>query len=123
MNINNHRNLVLIPWLALPIVLASYLLLWAKIPLEIGVHFTFSGDFVTSMSRAGYLLFCFITLLLVLSICSWKVSRSNKPNRLLVRYYFAIIALTIIFLGILFYNIYRPLTYLSPSELNRFVGT
>ena len=106
----NHRNLALIPWLALPLVLASYILLWAKIPLEIGVHFTFSGDPVTSMSRAGYLLFTFITLLLVLSICSWRVSRSNKPNRLLVRYYFAILAITIIFLGILFYNIYRPLT-------------
>jgi len=106
MNLNRFRNLVLVPWLSLPIILASYLLLWSRIPSEIAVHFTPSGNPVTFMSRGQSLLFDLITSLIVLSICSRKLWKHNiNPERILVRYYFAIAAMTIIFLGILLYNI------------------
>ena len=106
MNVNRFHNLVLVPWLSLPIVLASYLLLWSRIPSEIAVHFTSSGNPVTLMSRERALLFDLIILLIVLSLGSWKLwKHDNSPERILVRYYFAIGALSIIFLGILFYNI------------------
>ena len=106
MNANRFRNLVLVPWLSLPIILASYLLLWSRIPSEIAVHFTSSGNPNTLMSREQSLLFDLVTLLIVLSVCSWKLwKRDSKPERILVRYYFAIVTMTIIFLGVLLYNI------------------
>lgn len=106
MRINHSRNLILIPWLSLPIMLASYLLFWTRMPSEIAVHFTSSGKPDGLMSRGQSLLFDLVTLLIVLSICSWKLRhRANHPERSLVRYYFAIVAMTIIFLGILVYNV------------------
>ena len=106
MSVNRLRHLVLIPWLSLPIILAGYLLLWHRMPSNIAVHFTSSGSPVTLMSREQALLFSLTTLLLVLSICSWKLwRRNNHPERILVRYYFAIVAMTIIFLAVLLYNI------------------
>lgn len=100
------HNLILIPWLSVPIILASYLLLWNRIPSEISVHFTASGDPVTLMSRTHSLLFDLIALLLVLTIGSrilWK--RNINLERILVRYYFGIVAMTIIFLAVLLYNL------------------
>ena len=107
MNVNHSRNLIFIPWLSLPVVLAGYLLLWSRLPSQITVHFTSSGNPVTLMGRAQSLLFDLITLLLVLSICSWQLWRrkDNKFQRGLVRFYFAIVAITIISLGILLFNI------------------
>jgi uncharacterized membrane protein len=105
-NVNRFRDLVLVPWLSLPIISASYLLLWRRIPSEIAVHFTSSGNSDTLMSREQSLLFDLIALLIVLSICSWKLwKRDNNPVGILVRYYSAIVAMTIIFLGVLLYNI------------------
>ena len=100
------HNLILIPWLSVPIVLASYLLLWNRIPSQIAVHFTASGDPVTLMSRTQSLLFDLITLLLLLTIGSRILLKRNiNPERILVRYYFGIVAMTIIFLAVLLYNI------------------
>jgi uncharacterized membrane protein len=106
MSVNRLRNLILIPWLSLPIMLASYVLLWNRMPSEIAVHFASSGKPDTLMSREQSLLFDLITLLIVLSICSWKLwGRGRHPERALVGYYFAIVAMTIIFLGILLFNL------------------
>ena len=100
------HNLILIPWLSVPIILASYLLLWNRIPSEIAVHFTASGDPVTLMSRTQSLLFDLITLLLLLTIGSRILLKRNiNLERILVRYYFGIVAMTIIFLAVLLYNI------------------
>ena len=105
MGVKRSRNLILIPWLSLPIMLASYLLLWNRMPSEIAVHFTSSGKPVTLMSRGQSLLFDLVTLLIVLSICSWKLWQSNNHPERILGYYFAIVAMTIIFLGILLYNL------------------
>lgn len=108
MNFKNARNLIFIPWLSLPIIVGSYALLWDRLPREVGVHFTLSGDAVTSVTRVQSLSFSLLTLLIVLSIFSWRMLKRNDHSaRVLVRYYSAIAALTIIFLAILLYNIYR----------------
>jgi uncharacterized membrane protein len=100
------RNLILIPWLSLPITLASYLLLWTHLPSEIAVHFSFSGGPVTSMSRSQSLLFDLITLLLILTVGSLMPSkRKTNRVRVLVGFYFGISAVTIISLSLLLYNI------------------
>ena len=106
MNFDHFRRLALIPWLSIPTVLASYALLWNRIPPEIAVQFTYSGSAVTSFTRQQSLWFSLISLLLVLSICTWRIwRRSDNSKRIFVRYYFAIATMTIIFLGILFHNI------------------
>ena len=106
MKVNHFRNLVLVPWLSLPVVLTGYLLFWNKISSKIAVHFTSSGNPVTLMSREQSLLFDLITLLVVLSVYSWRLwKRHNNLERILVRYYFAIVTITVIFLGILHGNI------------------
>ena len=108
MNFNNFRKLALIPWLSIPTVLVSYVLLWNRIPPEVVVQFTYSGNPVSSFTREQSLLFNLVSLLVVLSICTWRIrSRSDNSKRLIVRYYFAIATMTIIFLGILFHNINR----------------
>ncbi len=105
MSVNRFRNLILIPWLSLPIILASYLLFWNRMPSELAVQFTSSGKPVTLMSRGQSLLFDLIISLIVLSICSWKLwSRDQNPQAIL-GYYFAIAAMTIISLGIVIYNV------------------
>ena len=91
------RNLILIPWSSVPIIMASYLFFWNRMPSEIAVHFSLSGNPVTLMSRTQSLLFDLITLLLLLTIGSWILLKRNiNPERILVRYYFAIVAMTII---------------------------
>src|ERR1044072_3099043 len=115
MNINHFRRLALIPWLSVPTVLASYVLLWHRLPPEIAVQFTYSGSTVSSFTREQSLWFSLISLLFVLSICTWRIwRRSDNSRRIFVRYYFAIATMTIIFLGILFHNIYRSAA-LSPA--------
>jgi hypothetical protein len=99
------RNLILIPWLSVPIIMAGYLFLWNRMRPEIAVHFPLSGNPVTFMSRTQSLIFDLITLLLLLTIGSWILSKPKRNTaRILVRYYFAIVAMTIIFLAILLYN-------------------
>lgn len=105
MRVNRSRNLILIPWLSLPIVLASYLLFWRRMPSEIAVHFTSLGRPDTLMSRGQSLLFDLVSLLIVLSICSWKLWQRDNHLQRVLGYYFAIVAMTIIFLGILVYNL------------------
>jgi hypothetical protein len=57
------------------------------------------------MSRVASMLFSIAALLLVLSIYSWRLGRHGaNPTRTLVRYYFTISLMTIIFLAILLFN-------------------
>jgi membrane-anchored protein YejM (alkaline phosphatase superfamily) len=107
MNTNHLRNLILVPWLSVPVVLTGYLFFFNRLPSQLAVHFTSSGNTVTLMSRERFLLFALVTLLLVLSIGSWQLWRRKKRDnqRVLVRHYFATVVLTSIFLGILLSNI------------------
>jgi hypothetical protein len=102
------QNLILLPWLSLPAIALGFLALWHSMPAQIAVHFTSAGDPVTALSRQGFLLFSLATLLLVLTICTWRLVKTEARNssRLLLRYYFTVIALVLIDTGILIYNVY-----------------
>ncbi|HLL75663.1 MAG TPA: hypothetical protein VK421_10405 [Pyrinomonadaceae bacterium] len=108
MDARRARRLALIPWLSLPAVLVSHAALWGKMPPEIAVHFTPSGRPVTSVSRAGFLLFSVAALLAVLVVCTWKLRRPGGADsaRLLLRYYFTVAAMVLIYFGVLIYNAY-----------------
>ncbi len=107
MHTNQLRNLILIPWLSLPVILTGYFFFLNRLPSQLAVHFTLSGNPVTLMSRERFLLFALAILLLVLSIGSWQLWKRKTTNnqKVLLRYYFATVVLTSIFLGILLSNI------------------
>ena len=102
------QKLILLPWLSLPAVLLSYLALWRFMTSEIAVHLTASGVPVTLSSHAGFLIFSVAILLLVLVICTWRLRKAGArdSSRLVLRYYFTVIALVLIDNGILIYNVY-----------------
>jgi hypothetical protein len=97
---------ILIPWLSLPLLLLGYMALWDKVSPEIAVHFTPSGRTVTLMSRQEFLLSTMIILLVMLVVGSWKLWKLEGKGfaRAMLRYYFAITAMLIIFFGIVVYN-------------------
>jgi hypothetical protein len=100
------RKLVLVPWISLPIVLGAYVLLWNRLPSEVAIQFAALNARVSLMGRAQSLLFDLITLLLLLSVGSWILSKPKANyGRTLVRYYFAIVAMTVVFLAVLLKNI------------------
>jgi hypothetical protein len=109
LNTRRAKNLVLIPWLSLPAVLISQVALWERMPSEIAVQFTTSGQAVTLMSRAGFLLFSIITLLVVLVLCTWKLRKADDRSYsgVLLRYYFTVIVMVLIYFGVLIYNVYN----------------
>ena len=106
------QKLILIPWLSLPAVLFSHLALWSNMPPAIAVHFTASGRPVTLLSRAGFLLFSITTLLVVLAVCTWRLrqGKDGASARGLLRYYFAVTVMVLIYFGVLIYNVYLSST-------------
>lgn len=106
MDINNSCKPILIPWLSLPVVFVGYSLFWDRITGGIAVHFGPTGEPVSWTSRGVSLLFRITTLLLMLSINSWRLSgRGKNPAGPLMRYYFTVSALTIIILAFLLSNV------------------
>jgi uncharacterized membrane protein len=101
------RLLIFLPWLSLPIIMASFLLLWNKIPAQMAVHFDLSGNANGWMGREAALAFSLLGLLCILALFSWKLRRSRweKYPQGILRYYFAVALLTVLILGILGYNI------------------
>lgn len=109
MTTKSWRYLVLLPWLSLPLLLGSYLLLWDKLPPRLAVHFNlFTGNADTRMTRSESLIFDALVLLLLLSCFSWRLLRTpfhDPPTRILISFYFVIAVLLVIFWMILGYNL------------------
>ena len=101
------RLLLLLPWLSLPLVAAVYLLLWDRIPERLVVHFDPAGRPNGSMTRVQSLVFDLALLLVVLVAANLKL-RTQEPrerNTSLVILFIAVAFATLVFLGILKYNI------------------
>jgi uncharacterized membrane protein len=101
------RLLLLLPWLSLPLVAAVYLLLWDRIPERLVVHFDPAGRPNGSMTRVQSLVFDLALLLVVLVAANLKL-RTQEPrerNTNLVILFIAVTFATLVFLGILKYNI------------------
>jgi hypothetical protein len=104
----NGRILILLPWLALPLVVGSYAVLWSRLPAELAVKFDISSGAVTdTLGRTQSLLFDAAILLFVLGQFTYRLwGTSGRDMRaVVVAYYVAIIFITAVFLGILKYNL------------------
>ena len=75
---------------------------------QLAVHFTPSGRPVTLSSPAVFLLLSIVTLLVVLLVCPSKLREPGAGDslRTLLRYYFTVAVMVLIYFGVLIYNVY-----------------
>ncbi len=99
--------LILLPWLALPLVATCYLVLWSRLPDQLAVQFNFSGGVTNSLSRTASLLLDCAVLFFVLGRFSFKLwdAEGRDARVLFITYYAAVIFVTAVFLAILKYNL------------------
>ena len=101
------RLLTLLPWLSLPLVAAVHLLLWDRIPERLAVQFDTSGAVSNWMTRGQSLGFDLAVLLFILVTSTLKLRRQNRneqPSGLVILNA-AVLCVTLIFFGLLKYNI------------------
>ena len=101
------RLLLLLPWLSLPLVAAVHLLLWDRIPEQLVVHFDLAGRPNGWMTRGQSLTFDLAVLLFMLVASNLKFRRQepSERNTNLVILTLAVTLVTLIFFGLLRYNI------------------
>jgi hypothetical protein len=101
------RLLSFLPWLSLPLVAAVHLLLWERIPERLAVQFDSSGAVSNWMTRGQSLAFDLVVLLFILVTSTLKLrgrGRDGRHTGLLILNA-AVLFLTLVFLGLLKYNV------------------
>jgi uncharacterized membrane protein len=111
MTAKNWRALTYLPWLSLPLVLISNLILWNRLPANLAVHFDLSGAPNGWMDKGRSLEFSVAALLLILSVSTIRlIYKRNRNGEIrakdLLRHCLAIGAITICMMGVLIYNIW-----------------
>jgi hypothetical protein len=107
LNEKNRRILILLPWLALPLLLGCYAVLWSRLPAELAVKFDWSGAVADTLGRTQLLLLNSAILLFVLgqfTLRLWGADGSDT-RAVVATYYVAVIFITSVFLAILKYNL------------------
>ena len=101
------RLWLLLPWLSLPLVAAVYLLLWDRIPDRLAVQFDSAGNVNSWMTRGQSLAFDLAILLFILVTASLEMRRQSPTERKthLALLYLAVLFVTLVFFGLLKYNI------------------
>ncbi|HEY1403581.1 MAG TPA: hypothetical protein VGB05_05605 [Pyrinomonadaceae bacterium] len=103
----HRRIIILLPWIALPLTLGCYAVLWSRLPAELAVQFDSSGAVTNSLSRMSSLLLDSAILLFVLGQFTFRLwGASGRDMRAVVAaYYGAAIFIMAVFLAILKYNL------------------
>ena len=104
---NRRIAIILLPWLALPLLVSCYVALWPRLPAELAVQFDSSGAVTNSLGRTTSLLFDAVVLLLVLGQFTLKLwGAGGRGQRAVVAtYYLAVAFIMVIFLAILKFNL------------------
>jgi hypothetical protein len=101
------RYLIALPWLALPLLLGSYLLLWDKLPAVLAVQFDSNGNPTNTMRKGLALaLECALLLFVLLkySLRLWDGERHQSRLELVVDY-IAVLLMSGVFQIILRFNL------------------
>ncbi|HEY9401278.1 MAG TPA: hypothetical protein VIQ24_01200 [Pyrinomonadaceae bacterium] len=104
----NWRTLILLPWLALPLLVGCYAVLWSRLPAELAVKFDLSSGQVTNtLGRTPSLLLNSAILLFVLGQFTFRLwgTGGRDMRAVVVTYYVAVVFITTVFLGILKFNV------------------
>jgi hypothetical protein len=101
------RLLTFLPWLSMPLVAAVHLLLWDRIPERLAVQFDTSGAVSNWMTRGQSLGFDLAVLLFILVTSTFKLRGRGGDEQLsgLVVLNAAVLFVTLLFFGLLKYNI------------------
>jgi len=101
------RLLTILPWLSLPLVVLVHLLLWERIPERLAVQFDTNGAVTNWLTRGQSLAFDLAVLLVVLVTSTFKLRRQGQDEQLsgLVIQNAAVVFVTLVFFGLLKYNI------------------
>ena len=101
------RILILLPWLALPLLVGGYVALWSRLPAELTVKFDWSGAPQNTLGRTQALLLNSAILLFVLTQYTLKLWGTNGRGRLavMITYYVAVVFITTLFLLLLKFNL------------------
>lgn len=111
MKSSTERLLTFLPWLSLPLLAAVHLLLWERIPERLAVQFDASGAASNWMTRGQSLAFDLAVLLFILVASNLKL-RGRVPSEQhsgLLILNAAVVFVTLVFFGLLKYNIEGPL--------------
>jgi nitric oxide reductase large subunit len=103
----NRRIIILLPWLALPLLVGCYAALWPRLPAELAVQFDSSGAATNSLGRTQSLLLDSAILLFVLGRFTFKLwdAGERDARAITLTYYLAVIFITAVFLAILKFNL------------------
>lgn len=101
------RLLTFLPWLSVPLVAAVHLWLWERIPERLAVHFGLDGTPNGWMTRGQSLAFDLAVLLFILVAGTLKTRRQGPRERAagLVLLSVTVAFVTLLFLGVLKYNV------------------
>ena len=107
MKTSTERLLTFLPWLSPPLVAAVHLLLWERIPERLAVHFDLSGAPNGWMTRGQSLAFDLAVLLFILVTSTLKRRRQGRDEQYsgLIILNAAVLFVTLVFFGLLKYNI------------------
>jgi len=99
--------MIILPWISLPVFLATYFALWDRMPDRLAVHFDFSGRPNGWMSRGQFIMFDIIVLLFVLTSFSLKLwgRRGDFSWGTVASYYLRIALVGAVFIAVLKYNL------------------
>lgn len=98
---------LLLPWLSLPLLAAVHLLLWERIPERLAVQFDTNGAVSNSMTRGQSLVFDLAVLLFILVTSTLRLRRQDRDEQRsgLIILNAVVLFVTLLFLGLLKYNI------------------
>ena len=110
MSTKNWRALTYLPWLSLPLVLISNLILWNRLPANLAVHFNLGGAANGWMSREWNLAFSLGALFLILSFSTAPLLRERREGAVmrakdLLRHCLSVVIISGIMIGVLIYNL------------------
>lgn len=106
MKSSTERLLTFLPWLSLPLVASVHLLLWERIPERLAVQFDGSGAVTNSLTRGQSLAFALgVLVILVTNTLKLRGRGRDERDSGLVLLNVAVLFVTLVFLGLLKYNI------------------
>ena len=107
MKSSTERLLTFLPWLSLPLLAGVHLLLWERIPERLAVQFDSGGAVTNSLTRGQSLAFDLAVLLFILVTSTFKLRGRGRDERQtgLIIMNVSVLLVTLIFLGLLKYNI------------------
>lgn len=107
MSVKRWCTMLWLPWASLPLLLCAYALVWERLPVQLVVQVSTSGEATNIMSKRASLALDAAILLFILGSFTFKLSRSEgeRAAATALPYYFAVLVVLAVFLWTLWFNL------------------